>query len=173
MRFLGRSLTALFLLALTFGLLGLAGNSIYSALEARWAQEDRARPARERVFAVNVVEAQARDTRPELRVFAEIQAARVLELRTPSAGTIVELADGFEEGGRVRAGQLLLRLDPAETDAALASARNDLSEAEADARDAARLWCWHAPKLMPPAHKQTCVMPPDPSEKPVGTRCWH
>ena len=104
MRFLGRSLTALFLLALTFGLLGLAGNSIYSALEARWAQEDRARPARERVFAVNVVEAQTRDTRPELRVFAEIQAARVLELRTPSAGTVVELADGFEEGGRVRAG---------------------------------------------------------------------
>ena len=139
MRFLGRSLTALFLLALTFGLLGLAGNSIYTALEARWAQEDRARPARERVFAVNVIEAQARDTRPELRVFAEIQAARVLELRTPSSGTIVELADGFEEGGRVRAGQLLLRLDPAEMDAALASARNDLSEAEADARDAARL----------------------------------
>lgn len=139
MRFLGRSLTALFLLALTFGLLGLAGNSIYSALQTRWAEESEARPARERVFAVNVVEARAQDVRPDLRVFAEIQAARVLELRSPSAGTIVELAEGFEEGGQVRAGQLLVRLDPAETDAALASARNDLAEAEADARDAARM----------------------------------
>lgn len=46
MRFLRRSLVGLFLMALTFGLLTWAGQSIYSALDARWSKEQTARPAR-------------------------------------------------------------------------------------------------------------------------------
>ncbi len=46
MRFFRRSLTGIFLLALTVGLLSLAGDMVYSALQASWVEEDRARPAR-------------------------------------------------------------------------------------------------------------------------------
>lgn len=138
MRFLGRSLIALFLLALTLGLVAVAGNTVYGALQDRWAQEEQERPARERVFAVNVITATPETIAPELRVFGEVRAARVLELRSPVGGTIVSLMDGFEEGGAVIAGDVILRVDPAEAEAALATAQNDLAEAEAEARDATR-----------------------------------
>ena len=139
MRFLGRSLMALFLTALTVGLLVIAGNTTWSALQDRWSQEGRDRPARERVFAVNVVDATPQEITPVLRAFGEIQSTRALELRVPRGGTVVHLAPGFAEGGRVEEGQLLLRLDPSEAEAALATAEADLREAEADSRDAARL----------------------------------
>jgi len=45
MRFFKRSLVGLFLLAVTFGLLALGGNTVYSALETRWSQESSGRGA--------------------------------------------------------------------------------------------------------------------------------
>lgn len=146
MRFLGRSLIALFLLVVTVGLLAWAGNTIRVELQARWAEEDRVRPARERVFSVNVVTAEPDLVTPELRVYGEVRSVRQLELRVPVGGTVVELAPGFQDGGMVSEGQLLLRIDPAEAEAALRTTRTDLRtaqadlrEAEADARDADRL----------------------------------
>ena len=55
MRFLRRSLVGIFLLSLTVGVLAWAGTTFYGALQTRWAQEERVRPARERIFAVNVL----------------------------------------------------------------------------------------------------------------------
>lgn len=55
MRFLRRSLVGIFLLSLTVGLLAWAGNTFYGAVQIRMEQENRDRPARERVFAANVV----------------------------------------------------------------------------------------------------------------------
>ncbi|GIT89730.1 hemolysin D [Jannaschia pagri] len=138
MRFLGRSLVALFLTALTAGLLVWAGQITYAALEDRRAREGGGPPARERVLAANVVLATPERVTPTLTAFGEVQARRVLEVRAPVAGRIVDLADGFEEGGTVIEGQLLLRIDPAEAEAALAVARADLAGAEAEARDAVR-----------------------------------
>ncbi|MCI2399581.1 HlyD family efflux transporter periplasmic adaptor subunit [Aliiroseovarius subalbicans] len=136
MRFLGRSLTGIFLLAATIGILALAGQTIYSALQERWAQESTPRTARERVFSVNVVTIEAETITPVLQAFGELRSRRTLELRASAGGTVVELADGFEEGGTVEAGQLLLRIDPTDFEAALTIARTDLSEAEADLLDA-------------------------------------
>ncbi|NNK79031.1 MAG: efflux transporter periplasmic adaptor subunit, partial [Litoreibacter sp.] len=55
MRFFRRSLVGLFLFAATMGLLTLAGHQVYSSLQASWEQDQRQRPARERIFAVNVI----------------------------------------------------------------------------------------------------------------------
>ena len=138
MRFFGRSLVALFLVAVTLGLLGWAGQITWSALEARSSRDAGGPPARERVLAVNVVPARAEEVVPVLTAFGEVRARRVLELRAPVAGRVIELAEGFEEGGTVSEGQVLLRIDPANAEAALAVARADLAGAEAEARDAAR-----------------------------------
>jgi multidrug efflux pump subunit AcrA (membrane-fusion protein) len=138
MRFLARSLTALFLVAATLGLLGWAGSIVAGALAERAAREGGGPPARERVLAVNVIAAQARVEDPVLTAFGEVRARRVLELRAPVGGRVVSLAEGFEEGGAVEAGQMLLSVDPAGAEADLAVARADLAQAEADARDAAR-----------------------------------
>jgi len=138
MRFLRRSLVGLFLLSMTIGLLTWAGNSIYGAIQVRQEQDERSRPSRERVFATNVAVLQPQTIAPVLTSFGEVRSRRTLELRAKSAGTIVELAEQFEEGGSVEHGQLLARIDPADATAALVLARADLQEAEAELRDAVR-----------------------------------
>jgi len=136
MRFLRRSLTGLFLLAVTVGLLAVAAKTMFDAIQVRMAQEDRSRPQRERIVAVNVLTAEITDIAPVLTAFGEVRARRTLDLRASAAGTLVELAEGFEEGGRVAAGQLLARIDPTDAEGALLVARTDLAEAEAAVREA-------------------------------------
>ncbi len=136
MRFLRRSLVGVFLLSLTVGLLAFAGGTVWSALEARWSSEPGQRPARERVFAANVVTVTPETIRPVLETFGEVRARRTLELRAATPGEVVWLSDLFEEGGQVEAGELLARIDPATAQSALDTARADLTEAEADLREA-------------------------------------
>lgn len=136
MRFLGRSLTALFLLAATLGILALAASVMWSALEQRRSREATPRPARERVFVVDTVVFTPARVTPELSAFGEVRSRRALDIRASTGGTIVELADSFEEGGQVTAGEMLLRIDPTDFADALDLARTDLIEAEADRLDA-------------------------------------
>lgn len=138
MRFLRRSLVGLFLLSLTVGLLAMAGNTVYSAMKDRWARETTQRPRSERVFAVNVLLATVGDVVPQVTAFGEIRSQRVLDLRATASGVIVELAEGFDEGGAVKAGTLLARIDPQNAQSALDRARGDLAEAKAEVKEAAR-----------------------------------
>lgn len=136
LRFLRRSLIGLFLLSATIGLLSFGGALVWDALQQRWAQEGNSRPARERVYAANVVTAAEQDIRPVLETFGEVRSRRVLELRAAVGGEVIWLSENVEEGGSVSAGELLVRIDPAEAESKLATAEADLKEAEADLRDA-------------------------------------
>lgn len=138
MRFLGRSLIGVFLLGLTLGLLALAGGTVWRALEARMNAEPQAIPARERVFAVNAVTVTPETVTPLVEVFGEVQSRRSLELRAAASGAAVYLSENFENGGRVEAGELLLRIDPFVAQSARDTAAADLREAEADLADARR-----------------------------------
>lgn len=139
MRFLTRSLVALLFLALSLGLLGYGASVIQSALAERAERTGRPAAARERVFPARVVAIDAGERAPVLAAFGEVRARRALDLRAPQAGRIAWLAPGFETGGAVRAGEVLIRLDPSDARAALDLARTDLARAEIDARDALRL----------------------------------
>ncbi len=136
MRFVRRSLIGVFLFSLTIGLLVFAGGTVWSALEARWADEPRQRPARERVFAANVVTVAPETIRPVLETFGEVRARRTLEIRATTPGEVIWLAERFEEGGQVEAGDLIAKIDPSAAQSTLDTARADLTEAEADLRDA-------------------------------------
>ncbi|QBY01711.1 HlyD family efflux transporter periplasmic adaptor subunit [Rhodophyticola sp. CCM32] len=138
MRFFRRSVVGLFLISLTIGLLTLAGNTVYSALQTRWADEGRPGTARERVFTAEVRTVLPETVSPVLTAFGEVRSRRTLELRAPAEGLVIELSEGFEDGGAVEAGQLLLRIDPAEAQSARDTAAADLREAEAELRDASR-----------------------------------
>ena len=138
MRFLGRSLAALFLAAATLGLLAWAVAIVAGALEERRARDASPPPARERILAVNTVTATPATVTPTLTAFGEIRAVRTLQLRAPVAGRVVELAPGMQDGGEVAEGEVLMRIDPSGAEAALAVARADLAGAEAESRDAAR-----------------------------------
>ena len=138
MRFFRRSLVGLFLLALTAGILAMGGNTVYSALETRWADEPSQRPARERVFSVRVQVIEPTEITPELTSFGEVRSRRTLDLRAPVGGAVVQLAENFQDGDTVSEGQLLAVIDPADAEAALLVAETDLLEAEADLLDAER-----------------------------------
>jgi RND family efflux transporter MFP subunit len=138
MRFLRNSLIGVFLLSVTFGLIALAGSIVYGALETRWSREAPERPARERVVAVNVLTLEPTTVAPVLETFGEVRSRRTLDLRAASGGAVIWVADSFEDGGSVSAGQLLAQIDPADAQSALDVARAELSKAEADLRDAER-----------------------------------
>ena len=136
MRFLRRSLVGLFLLSVTIGVIAYAGQTIRMAVQERMSEETRSRPARERVFAVNVIEFAPETITPVLTSFGEVRSRRTLEVRATAGGTIVELADAFEEGGQIEAGQLLLAVDASDAKSTLDVAKTDLAEAEAEQREA-------------------------------------
>jgi len=138
MRFIRQSLIGLVLAAITLGLLAYAAQLVSGAVQDRLARETVAPPARERVFAVSVMRAEPGTETPVLETFGEVESRRRLELRAAATGRIVELADGFEDGGVVKSGQVLVRIDPADAQAALDRAGADLLDAEAEVRDAER-----------------------------------
>ena len=138
MRFLRRSLMGLFLLAVTAGLLGLAGNTVRSAIQDRMSEEAPDRTQRERVFAANVVTVEPQTIAPVITTFGEVRSRKTLELRASAAGEIVWRADNFEDGAAVSAGDPLIRIDAQDATGRRDSARADVSAAEADLRDARR-----------------------------------
>jgi multidrug efflux pump subunit AcrA (membrane-fusion protein) len=138
MRFLRHSLTGLLLLSMTFGLLGYAGKLVFDAVQERMADDPRVPEREERIFAVGVVEARARTVTPVLTAYGEIGSRRTLEIRARATGTLVELADSFEEGGAVEKGQLLARVDPTDARFALDRAESELQDSKAEKREAER-----------------------------------
>lgn len=138
MRFLRRSLTGLFLLAVTLAALTVAGQLVFDAVESRLAQEDRPRFARERVFAANVLTVQSQSVIPTQTTFGEVRSRRSLDLRAKASGTVVTLHPDFEEGGAIAKGELLFAVDPADAEAAVALAEAEQAEAAAELNDAER-----------------------------------
>lgn len=137
MRFFRRALIGLFLMAMTVGLLAMAGNTVWGALQTRWADTGTPQPQRERVFSAEVMTVTVGTETPILTAFGEVRSRRTLELRAPAEGTVVELAQGFEEGGAVTAGQVLFRIDPAEAQSDRDTAAADLRDAENELAEAA------------------------------------
>lgn len=136
MRFLARSLTGLFLLALTLGLLGLAAMLVGNALRQSMAPGGPGRPAEERVIAANVITLTPGEITPTLTAFGKVEARRVLDIRSRQGGTVVWVADSFRNGLSVGEGDVLVRLDPAPAQEALALAEAGLTEARAAATEA-------------------------------------
>ncbi len=138
MRFLRHTLTGLFMTALSLALLIWAGVLLRDAVEISLAADGAGPPARERVFLVPVLTAKAETVTPILSAYGQVQSRRTLELRAAVSGQVIELAREFVEGGQVSEGQVLLRIDPADAQDALARAQADLADAEAEVRDADR-----------------------------------
>lgn len=136
MRFLRRSLIGTFLLGLTAALLAGAAIMVQGAITASQEDEGRRHGARERVISVNTLQLTPETIAPKLTTFGQLQSARVLDIRSAATGTVTEIAPAFVEGGMVQQGDLLLRLNTADADAALARAEADQADAEAELRDA-------------------------------------
>jgi multidrug efflux pump subunit AcrA (membrane-fusion protein) len=138
MKFLRRSLFGLFLVSVCAALIFGAGYNLYTSIQEKAAQDGFRPPARERQFAVNAEVIEPTKIAPVLSTFGEVRARRTLELRAPQGGEIIELAEAFQEGGSVKAGDVLLRVDPTDAESTLRVAQADFQEAEAELNDAER-----------------------------------
>jgi RND family efflux transporter MFP subunit len=138
MRFLRQSLVGVFLASVTLALLVYAASLVVSAVQTRMNDDRSPPPARERVFAVNLVTAKFETVAPLMQAFGQVQSRRTLELRAAIGGRIVDLADNFEEGGEVRAGEVLIQIDPANVQSEFDRVESDLMDAQAERRDARR-----------------------------------
>lgn len=88
-------------------------------------------PAVERSYPVATLPARLEDHQPVLELFGDVVAGREVVLRPLVAGEVVEVADGLVEGGTVEAGEIVLRIDPFDPEAALDQLEAERREAEA------------------------------------------
>ena len=86
--------------------------------------EERARP----IAAATV---RIADVQPSISAYGEVVAQRDVELRALVAGPVVAVGENFVNGGTVRAGDLLVEIDPFEYRAAVTEAEASLAEARA------------------------------------------
>lgn len=134
MRFLMRGLLGLALIAV---MLGSAGYGAYR-LSAALTEEETARQttSRERSYAVNVSELSAQTVTPVTTAYGQIESWRTLQIRASSEGRIVDIAEKFRDGAAVAAGDLLVRIDPADAEFGLLDAEAALADAEAQKAEA-------------------------------------
>lgn len=98
--------------------------------------------APERVFVVRVAAAEPQTVRPVVTAFGELRAARVLDIRAPVPGELVEISGRFRDGARVAAGETLFTIDPADSvsrEADAQAARLEAAAELAEAEEALRL----------------------------------
>jgi RND family efflux transporter MFP subunit len=105
----------------------VAGNAYLQATKP-YAE---ARPARERVWPVAIVEAAPAEETPEYHAYGTIMAGRELELRPLVDGRITEVSDVLVEGGVVREGETLVTIDPFDFAIGVSARRAELDESRA------------------------------------------
>ena len=107
-------------------LLAAAGAGAYML----WATkpEVAAKPARELARAVAAVAVEHRDVRPGMKLYGSIVAGREVELRPLVAGRIIEIGEAFADGGVLRAGDLIIAIDPFDARADVAEFRARIAE---------------------------------------------
>ena len=161
MRFLRRSLTGLFLMALTLGLLVYAAVIVRDAVEARMARR-AAHAAGARAGLLRSTPCRrSRDVAPVLTAFGEVQSRRDAgTARRARSGRMVELAPEMStRAGGSRQGQLLARIDPADAAGRAATGRDSRSVRmpQAERRDAARALELAADDLAAAEDRPTCT----------------
>ena len=138
MRFLRQSLSGLFMLAISLGLIAYAGSGMRIAIQERIAEDQKAPDRREREFVASMTLAEPGTIAPILTAYGEVQSRRMREIRAKSSGTLMELSENFENGGSVATGDLLAVVDPSDAEFALSRAESELIDAQAEKREAQR-----------------------------------
>ena len=94
----------------------------------------------ERTWTVAAIPAEVADIRPIRKYYGKVVAPREVDIRSEVAGKVQESSAKFVEGGIVRAGDLLLEIDPFTYDARLRETEADIRSARAlIERDAERV----------------------------------
>ena len=118
--------------ALVSVLILLAGVALMVLIFKTEPTATRGDVARETAMLVEVRSAERGRFTPVIEVMGRVVPAREVTLQPRVSGRVIEPAEAFEPGGRVAEGAALLRIDPADYQAALRQRRSELAQARAD-----------------------------------------
>ena len=136
MNFLLRSFLGLIILSITLGFLIFGSLVLIEALKKRSEKSDNRRFQKERVFAVNVETLNKQIASPKILSYGEIYSKRMLEIRPLVSGRLDYVSEKFVEGGYVKSGDILFRLNPKDYLNELEIAEIDLEDTKAQLSEA-------------------------------------
>ena len=102
------------------------------AIQNTEPEAQRSGATRKSAALVDTVAVQRRSHRPELAVLGRVEAAQDIVLSPRVSGQVIAISDSFEPGGVVEAGQMLLRIDPADFETELRVRESALRQARAE-----------------------------------------
>ena len=136
MNFLLRSFLGLIILSITLGFLIFGSFVLIEALKKRSEKSDNRRFQKERVFAVNVETLNKQIAIPKILSYGEIYSKRMLEIRPLVSGRLDYVSEKFVEGGYVKSGDILFRLNQKDYLNELEIAEIDLEDTKAQLSEA-------------------------------------
>ena len=136
MNFLLRSFLGLIILSITLGFLIFGSLVLIDALKKRSEKSDNRRFQKERVFAVNVETLNKQIASPKILSYGEIYSKRMLEIRPLVSGRLDYVSEKFVEGGYVKSGDILFRLNQKDYLNELEIAEIDLEDTKAQLSEA-------------------------------------
>ena len=136
MNFLLRSFLGLIILSITLGFLIFGSFVLIEALKKRSEKSDNRRFQKERVFAVNVETLNKQIANPKILSYGEIYSKRMLEIRPLVSGRLDYVSEKFVEGGYVKSGDILFRLNQKDYLNELEIAEIDLEDTKAQLSEA-------------------------------------
>ena len=136
MNFLLRSFLGLIILSITLGFLVFGSFVLIEALKKRSEKSDNRRFQKERVFAVNVETLNKQIASPKILSYGEIYSKRMLEIRPLVSGRLDYVSEKFVEGGYVKSGDILFRLNQKDYLNELEIAEIDLEDTKAQLSEA-------------------------------------
>jgi len=110
--------------------LGVGAVIAFYLMSTRPSAERRVTQPQARLVEIETASWVTREAKVE--TVGVVVPARRVELRVAVSGDVVEIAAQLEPGGRFRAGDVLLRIDPRDYELAIRQRRADLAEAEAE-----------------------------------------
>lgn len=90
----------------------------------------------ERSFIVQTIAAHHGTFTPTISAYGTVNAALTLAIRAPAAGDVIFVADNLRPGGKLEAGQVLVRVDPFTYQLSVADARTKLEDARSALQEA-------------------------------------
>ncbi|MDI9246397.1 efflux RND transporter periplasmic adaptor subunit [Marinobacter sp. CHS3-4] len=117
-------LVSLFIVAIGAGLVWLIFKTEPTAT--------RKEAARETAMLVDVQSVSRGRYKPTIEVLGQVMPAREVNLGSRVSGQVIEQSEAFNPGQRVKEGQLLVRIDPADYESALEQRQSELLQAQAD-----------------------------------------
>ena len=90
------------------------------------------KPAEKVVPVVDIMKVNPDRIIAKIRAMGTVQPNREVEIKSQVAGTVIQVAPAFVQGGLIRKGQTMVRIDPADYTLAVNKAQSALAQAQAD-----------------------------------------